>query len=68
MPSGAIIYEENFHERMALNNIATLNSEKFRRESFYNLSLIRKIYKNFPLENNPLCGSPINGHKGNHGH
>ena len=48
MPSGAIIHEENFHECMALNNIATLNAEKFHRESLHELNSIRKICENFP--------------------
>ena len=31
MPSGAIIHEEMFHECMALNNIATINSAHFHK-------------------------------------
>ena len=44
MSSGAIIHEENFHECMALNNTATLNSANFHKE----------FVKIFPLENNLL--------------
>ena len=55
MPSGTYhyIHEENFHECMALNNIATFNLANFHRE----LSSIHKIRENFPLENNPLYGT-----------
>ena len=46
MPSGAIIHKENFHECMAVNNIATLNSANFHREIFHKLSSICKICEN----------------------
>ena len=37
-PSGANIHKENFHECVALNNVATLNSENYH-ENFSRIEL-----------------------------
>ena len=46
--SGAIIYAKIFHECMALNNNATLNSANFHCKIFHELSSIHKSRESSP--------------------